>query len=194
MTLHRTASLVVLSAILTAAPGCGKQATDTATASGEPVDETLQAGDYAFQTRAVDDACLSGALELLFMPEGPATPHEFEYLIAIPAEEDLPATYDVDFREPFVGMTVTVESAEAGALAIRGSVMDAVELGRQYGDCVVTMTVDIDLAPTGAESLTGEARIDLSNPRGTEELCPVFDADPCRVTLEVAAARASESR
>ena len=173
---------------------CGKDPGDSAPAATTEAPETLQAGDYAFQTRAVDDACLGGALELLFMPEGPSTPHEFAYPIAIPAEDELPATYEVDLREPFVGMTVTVESAADGGLAVRGSVMDNVALGASYGDCLVTMTVDIDLLPTGPESVSGEARIDISNPRGTEERCPVFDADPCRVTLDVEAARTGASR
>lgn len=173
--------------LLLLALACGGAPTgDTGAPSA---DASVQPGDYAFKTRAVDDACLGGALELLFMPEGPETPHDFQFPIPIPAATALPATYDVDFRAPFVGMPVTVEAADAGALAVRGSVMDAVALGTAYGDCVVTMTVDIDLAPTSDTSLVGEARIDLSDPRGAEERCPVFDADPCRVTLDVAAER-----
>lgn len=151
---------------------------------------TLDAGDYAFRTVAARDECLSGALEALFMPEGPATPHDFTYPVYVPGPDELPATYDVDLREPFVGMPVTVEDAGGGALAVRGAVMDAVLLDAvRYGDCVATMTVDIDLVPRSATALDGEARLRVSDPRGAEELCPVFAADPCTVTLTVEADR-----
>jgi hypothetical protein len=178
--------------LLALACGGAPAAGDTAGATAGTV--TLQPGDYAFTTRAADDACLGGALELLFMPEGPDTPHAFTYPIPLPAAGDLPASYDVDFREPFVGMPVTVTATDGGGLAVRGSVMEAVALGAAYGDCVATMTVDVDLLPTSETSLVGEGRIDISDPRGADERCPLFDADPCRVTLDIAATRISTAR
>jgi hypothetical protein len=151
---------------------------------------TLASGDYAFRTEAAVDECLGGALEALFMPEGPDTPHAFTYPIRIPGPNELPATYDIDLREPFVGMPVTVEDAGQGALAVRGAVMESVLLDEvRYGDCAATMTVDIDLTPLTSTTLRGQARLQVSDARGEEELCPVFAADPCLVTLAVAASR-----
>ncbi len=141
-------------------------------------------GDFDFVTTDVTDSCLEGALEVLFMPEGPDTPHAFEYPIYLPAYSELPSTYSIDLREPFVGMEVTVREGEDGALAIRESVMEAVELGAgTYGDCVVTMTVHADLLPVSASEVDGEATIEISNPRGSDERCPVLDSDPCDVDL-----------
>lgn len=152
-----------------------------------PAPEDIVAGDYQFFTVAAEDGCLDGALEALFMPEGRDVPHPFEYLVHVPAYDETPASYDVDFREPFVGMPVTVEATAEG-LAIRGSVMESVLLNeRQYGDCATTMTVDADLVPVAEGELGGEARIAVSDPRGEEGLCPSFDADPCRVTLQLSA-------
>lgn len=149
--------------------------------------EDIVAGEYQFFTLAVEDGCLDGAMEALFMPGGRDVPHPFEYAIRVPAWDETPVSYDVDFREPFVGMPVTVESTEDG-LAIRGSVMEAVLLDEQrYGDCVVTMSVDADLWPVAEGVLAGEGRIDVSDPRGAEGRCPVLDADPCGVQLAIRA-------
>ena len=154
---------------------------------GAVTPEDIAAGDYQFYTTATTDGCLDGALEALFMPEGPTARHPFEFPIYVPAVVDTPLSYDVDFRAPFIGMPVTVDADETGLL-IRGSVMDAVELDpNQYGDCVATMSVDADLWPLDDKLLGGEARLDLSNARGTENRCPVLDADPCRVTLDIEA-------
>lgn len=161
--------------------GCG---------SDNSVSPTFAGGDFDFYTENVLDECLGVALEALFMPEGPATPHAFEYPIYVPSYEELPVSYDVDFRDPFVGMPVTVEDGGDGWFAIRGSVMEAVELDAvKYGDCVVTMTVDADLKPETDDEVAGQGRIDISDPRGSEDLCPVFDTDPCRVTLQLTAKR-----
>lgn len=148
---------------------------------------SIEAGDYQFYTIAAEDECLDGALEALFMPEGRDEEHPFEFPVYVPSIDETPLSYQVDFREPFLGMPVTVEETSTG-LAIRGSVMEAVLLNEpQYGDCVATMHVDADLLP--GDDLSGEARIDVSDPRGDEGRCPTFQADPCRATLTIRADR-----
>lgn len=161
-----------------------------ACAPDNEVSASFEGGDFDFFTENALDACLGGALEALFMPEGVDTPHEFQYPIYIPGYAELPTSYDVDFRDPFVGMPVTVEDGGDGWFAIRGSVMEAVMLDEvRYGDCVVTMTVDADLLPETADEVQGQARIEISDPRGSEGLCPVFDGDPCLVQLDLLATR-----
>jgi len=124
------------------------------------------------------------------MPEGPATPNDFEYLIYLPDYEELPMSYSVDLRAPFIEMPVTVDSSDDSTLQIRGSVMDAVELGpATYGDCVVTMTVDLDLTPVSSNEAEGEAKITISDPRGDDGFCPIFDESPCPVDLSLTATR-----
>ena len=98
--------------------------------------------------------------------------------------------YIEDLREPFVGMEVTVREGQDGALAIRDSVMESVELGSgTYGDCVVTMSVDADITPTSADTAEGDAEIEISDPQGSDERCPILDSDPCTVSLTIAVAR-----
>ncbi len=164
---------------------------DVADSDSEPAPEPFEwaAGEFQFETVSVRDACLGGALEVLFMPDGPEDPHKFEYPIFLPSYEELPSSYTVDLREPFVEMPVTVDSDDGETLQIRGSVMEAVELGIAYGDCVVTMTVDLDLTPSSANTAEGDAVITITDPRGEEALCPVFDDSPCAVDLNLIAVR-----
>lgn len=146
-------------------------------------------GDYQFSTLAAEDHCLDGALEAIFMPEGPATPHPFEFPVFLPAPGDAPSTYDVSFREPFVGMTVTVQDS-GGNLVIADSIIQAVRLDAdRYGNCDVTITIGADITPVNTTTATGEATLSLSNPRGSDNRCPAFDADPCQVTLSLRADR-----
>ncbi len=147
----------------------------------------IRSGDYQFYTVAVDDGCLDGALEALFMPEGSGTPHAFQYLVFVPSADELPISYSVDFREPFVGMEVTVDSPDGVSLQVQGSVMEAVELGGSTGDCVTDMKADATLTPAESQRLVGTATISVMDPRGDDQLCPVFQQDPCQVVLELEA-------
>ncbi len=167
---------------------CGDKTEDTGPAPFDP--STWTAGEFDFQTIAADDECLEGALEALFMPEGPGTPHDFEFPIALPAYSDLPSSYTVDLRAPFVSMPVTVDSEDGVVFAIRGSLMEEVELGyATYGDCTVTMSVDADLTPQTADELSGAATITITEPRGEDDRCPIFDVEPCTVGLDLLATR-----
>ena len=160
--------------------------------SGDPPFDpsTWEAGDFDFQTVAADDECLGGALEALFMPDGPATPHDFEYPIRLPGYDDVPVSYTVDLRAPFLAMPVTVDSEDGVMFTIRGALMEAVELGyAAYGDCTVTMSVDADLTPQTKDEVTGSATITITNPRGEDGRCPVFDVEPCTVDLTLTATR-----
>jgi hypothetical protein len=167
---------------------CSPKSEDTATSGIEEF--TWTAGQFSFETTEANDECLGGALEVLFMPDGPGTPHPFEYPIYLPSYDELPVSYTVDLREPFVQMPVTVDSPDERVLQVRGSVMSAVELGRAaYGDCVVTMTVDADILPTSSTEAAGNATLTISNPRGDDGRCPIFDDEDCDVTLQLSAIR-----
>ncbi len=152
---------------------------------GTTTDATLAAGDYQFWTTHADDGCLDGALEALFMPQGPSESHPFEDLIYIPATDELPLTYEVSFREPFVGMEVTAVDGGDGKVAFQDSLIEDVLLNDAlYGDCAADMVVAGELTPDGTGSSgTGWATLDLQDAQGSEGRCPPLDNDPCRVEL-----------
>jgi len=165
---------------------CGGTDKDT----GAEADQPWHDGEFDFYTQSVEDGCLEGALEALFMPDGPEVPHEFEYPIYLPGYDQLPYTSTVDLRAPFVEMPVTIEDGGDGDLAMRGSVMESVALGAaSYGDCVVTMTVDADLSPVTADEVEGSASIAISDARGDDGRCPVFSSNDCQVHLTLTALR-----
>ena len=165
---------------------CGASDKDTGTAASRP----WSGGDFDFYSQSVDDDCLGGALEALFMPEGPSEPNSFEYPIYLPDTAQLPYSATIDLRDPFVEMPVTIEDGGSGGFKVRGAVMDSVVLGSAaYGDCAVTMTVDADLELIDVDSLDGSASISISDPRGDDGRCPVFSSAECTVQMTITAVR-----
>jgi len=160
------------------------------TASGPPDALVWRGGNFDFSTVSADDGCLGGALGVLFTPEGRDEPSPFEYPIYLPDTEELPYSANIDLRDPFIEMPVTIEDGSDGDLQMRGAVMEEVALGSaSYGDCVVTMTVDADLHPVTDDEVEGTAQIAISDPRGEDDRCPVFTSEDCTVRLELTAVR-----
>ena len=158
--------------------------------AGEQGADELRSGDYEFSTVAMDDACLDGALEALFMPQGRDTPQVFEYPIYVPGLDEVPMEQEISLREPFVGMPISVQSGQDGRLFFEGGVMTEVLLDEGlYGDCAATMTVSAWVEPVEKTVGIGQAVLDLSDFAGDEGRCPLVDADPCRVTLELSLER-----
>ena len=90
----KNALLILLAAGLFS--GCGTDSDDT-------ID--FPTGEFVIKTVVVDDQCLDGGLNLLFMPNGTETPWEWPYPIAFHSEDALPKTYTLQLREPFGQMT-----------------------------------------------------------------------------------------
>jgi len=186
----RAAGLMGL-AIALATTGCkGDQSDDDDDVTGgdddvsqeNPADYT--GGDFLITTMAVEDGCLDGALEVLFMPDGPATPNAWEYPTYLPPFDEMPKSYAIDLREPFMGIEITVEDAGNYQMRVDDAVMEEVLLGEdRYGDCAVTMTCDVDMTVLGRRHVEGTTAIALSDPRGDDGRCPVFDQLPCTMTL-----------
>ena len=64
-------------------------------------------GDFAISTNVVDDQCLDGGLNLLFMPNGTDTPWAWPFPVTLYAESALPSDYMIQLREPFGQLSVT---------------------------------------------------------------------------------------
>jgi hypothetical protein len=151
------------------------------------VADGFTAADYQFWTTAAVDGCLDGALRALFMPEGLETSHPFEYLVYVPSPQEMPLTYEVSFRAPFVGMEVSVVDGGNGSVSFDDSLIESVLLNDAlYGDCTVDMVVSGLLVPEGDGTYgNGTAILALQNAQGSEGRCPPLDSDPCRVELTI---------
>jgi hypothetical protein len=149
---------------------------------GAPFD----AGEYEVSTVAMVDGCLDGALEALFMPNGRDTPQVFEFPIYLPGQDELPMTYDISLRAPFVGVEVTVSDGGEGVLdGVTGSIDEVLLNEPLYGDCGADMQGTVVLSPDSSASGTGLVELTLANFEGSEERCPTLDADPCPVQLDL---------
>jgi len=149
-----------------------------------------EGGDFQLDVLAVNDECLGGAFEALFMPDGPAEPETLVHTVRLPGYADLPVAYTMDLSAPFLSMPVTAESDDGIAFQLRGDTVDALALGfASFGDCTITASVNAVFIPTSPSMASGSATIDVSDPRGNDDRCPLFDADPCAVELDLSALR-----
>lgn len=148
----------------------------------EEVDEDFYGVDHQITTQSVDDQCFDGAMNALFMPQGSNTPHDFEYLVYIPSLDELPMTYEISLREPFVGMEITAEDGDDGIINIVSGRMEEVALGPTFGSCVATMDVEAEIVPAG-DYFEFSTTITMSELRGDDEGCPIPQIDPCTVDL-----------
>jgi hypothetical protein len=166
----------------------GGDETDTP-ATFDPADFT--SGNFRFYTHAVQDRCLGGALNVLFMPEGPATPRRFQNPIPLYNGRELPRTYEVQLQEPFHAMDVTLTAgANPRAMRVRGAQNPGVLLNEDaYGDCTGDLTIDVDLTLIDNDNVNGTADISMSNLVGAQGRCPVLDQDPCHIALTLQARR-----
>lgn len=171
--------LIPLLALLVA---CGDKAEDdTGATSWDPAD--FEAGQFQFTSFSVEDGCLDGSFEVLFLPEGAGTRSDWAYPIELPAWGSLPATYDVQIQEPFSSMSVTVEEAGAGTLTVGSAVQSGVEYDADSAPgCLVDMSIDVEIVLDDNDTVHGQAT--MSTGSFDEDTCPVVDADPCTIVLD----------
>lgn len=153
------------------------------TPSGNNAD--FEGGNFQFTTQSVNDGCLDGGMEVLFMPEG--TPADFASPIYIPALDELPSTYTVSLQDPFSDMEVTVTGDE-DTREVDGAENLGVEFDEDnYPGCLVDNDIGVSLTIDSADELSGTATLSTSS--FDETSCPVPDADPCTITLTLTGER-----
>ncbi len=164
-----------------ALPGCGAEDGEAGEIGGSRSFD-FASGQFELHTLSTDDLCLGGAMNVLFMPEGAATPWKWEFPVDFHAPEDLPKTYDVPLRQPFGTISVTFEAVSKSRERARGAQNTGVLLNEaQFGSCVADLDADMDIRLESATQVAGEGKITMANPRG-DERCPVM-SDPCELVL-----------
>jgi len=138
--------------------------------------------NHQVTTYAVEDLCFDGAMTLLYMPEGQDVPQQFQYPVYVPTLEELPMTYEISFREPFIGMMVTATDAGGGNISLGEGQMEEVSLGSTFGECIATMDVEAEITP-GVGQFDIVSIVTISDLRGDEQSCPVPRLNICQVSL-----------
>lgn len=159
---------------------------------------TLAAGKFQLTTTEVNDKCLDGGLDMLFMPDGKEHPYDFKDTdgspihTEIPAESSLPQTYEIELPQPFENMTIKLESSGTGKMKIRDSKRNAVVIDKKnYGDCAADVALDADIIILDNDDLDIAASIRVTNWKSaTDNKCPIVTgSDPCTVSLSLKGTR-----
>ena len=163
---------------LFALAGCGEEA---------PEWESFAAGDFQLTTVSVEDSCMDGLFDLLFMPAG--EPDDWTMTTEFPSWESLPTSYDIELPAPYSTMAMSVEGAADGIMNFSGGQQTAVLLDEsQWPGCTVDMEITATFTVNGADAVSGSISMDTANYTGDN--CPSVQADPCSVTLGLEGARA----
>ena len=144
-------------------------------------------GTFQVTTIAVDDGCMDGAFDLIFMPEGSEKPSDWSTTTEFPAFENLPSTYEIALQAPFSSMEVTVSESETG-LSVGDAAQSGVELDADaWPGCMVDMSIEADLMVHSDEHMMGSAILTTSS--FDEDNCPAVSAEPCEIVLDLSVAR-----
>jgi len=158
--------------------------------SDEEGDGAFATGSFWVQTRSVDDRCLDGGLNLLFMPRGTAEPWPWPFPIEVHQPAELPRTYPIRLREPFGEMIATAAAVDDHSQRWTFDKNVGVLLGEeQFGQCVVDMVATADVTIRTNDLVDGQALLGMLEPRG-DERCPADMPASCDVTLVFVAERA----
>ena len=179
--------LLLLAALIGGAVGC-TSGEDVAPIGPAFVDFT--GGQFQLYVQTVDDKCLDGALEVLFMPEGNNTAYALKNVSFIPGLADLPSTYILKLQAPFEDMSITMASDNAGGMQVINATQSAVLLGVPgsedcRGDIDFGGTVRIDSATQIALEVTAT----LTNLSSVTQTCPPLETHPCAASLAMTGVR-----
>jgi len=148
----------------------------------------FEAGQFAFATHAVDDGCLNGAAEAIYMPQGPAVPEDWDSAIELPSFDLLPSTYTIDLPDPIGSLEITLEAGTGDQFVMQEAVLEDMLFDEtSYPDCIVDAAVAATLNVQTDDHVTGTVSLTNTNYEGTS--CPQVQADPCDVVLDVQADR-----
>lgn len=177
----RAAVLAVAAVALLA---CGDDGTSTGSDAASGGGADLAAGTFQLTTHAVDDACLDGGLDLLFMPQGENAPYDLQFPTEIPAYAALPQTFTIQLQDPFDNMEITLEQDGADRMVVNaGQQTNVVVDADNYGDCNVDMTIDVSMIIIDQDNLDVNASLSITGAESTGDTCPNFNSDPCLVRL-----------
>lgn len=158
-------------------------------ACGDDDDSALTAGAFQLTVASVNDQCLAGGLDLLFMPGGGSS-YDLANPTAFPAFEDLPTTMTVNLNDPFPDVDVNLVANGDDAMTINKSDMLNVEVdSANYDDCNADLAITGSIAIVDNDNLTLTLDIEATDPQSTGGTCPAFSTPPCDIGLTMTGVR-----
>lgn len=191
--------IVILLALAVLLPACSNSGTAAGSDGAGAMDMDMDTvepptdfagGEFQLAVRNVDDACLDGGLDLLFMPEGTATPYDLQNPTYIAGWSELPKTYTMKLQAPFSDMEITMVSDGGTGMKIVDAMQQGVVLAVPGSDdCSAEIRFDAELRVLTASSIEVDTRATLSGLTSPTDSCPVLESDPCTVALDMIGTR-----
>jgi len=146
----------------------------------------------------VDDGCFDGAMKTLIL--GAGTTSELPTPVNLPKLEDLPGTLSIDFNEPFQDVDAApVEKEGENKIKTSGAgvVNTAVDLYANddaiADPCAMDMTISATITTVDADTVTGEATINVTKAEGAGCSQDFTDAAAaaggCKITIKLDGAK-----
>lgn len=156
--------------------------TEADAAANGPID--FQGGDFQLYVQAVEDGCLDGGLQLLFMPDGADHDYALKNKTFLPGFAELPKTYVMKLAAPFTDMGITMSSAGTNAMKVSDGLQKGVLLGVPGSDdCRADMDIGANVTVEGPNAVRLSATVTLDHFQSPSDTCPKMDAVPCTVAL-----------
>jgi len=167
----RALAATCVAVLVLGAAGCS----DSDDGGGEGEGEAeFTAGTFQLTTHAVDDGCMDGGLQILFMPGGTDQPYDLANATEFPAYAELPQQYTVALQEPFSELDVTLTAAGDKHMVVTDAPQTGVLVDADnYGDCTSDMLIDVDITIVDSDNLNATATIEVFNvASAADQLCP----------------------
>ena len=172
--------------------GCGSDdAASDNTVDANSAQSSFSGGLFALETFEVQDQCLDGGLDLVFMPEGVDTPYRLAEDNELPAASALPSSQTIKLQAPFDSMAVEITDAGTGAMRIVDAQQpDVVVDESQWGQCKADMVIEADITVVDDNNVNIAASVSVNTWKDGPtdgDACPT--ANPCIVTLSMRGSR-----
>lgn len=170
--------------------GCGDNSSTVIAGTSDPLPADFAGGVFQLHVQDVDDRCLDGALEVLFMPGGGDGDYALINQTFIPGAADLPNSYVLKLEAPFNDMSITMEASPSG-MEFTDAVQSDVRLSVPgTDDCTADITFVGAVRIDSADAIGLTVTATLSDLQSPTETCPVLQTQPCDATLSLRGARA----
>jgi len=145
-------------------------------------------GVFQLSVLSVDDSCLDGSLQLLFMPDGNLQPYQLANPTEFPAASELPSPFVVRLEAPFSTLPMELTGVDGNRLFVAEAQQNDVMLGvAGTGECTADMTFFVSLTVSSDDELALATSVILEGFDHPD--CPAVQSTPCEVVLDMRGAR-----
>ena len=187
MSFPRILSVALLvSPIVLVVGGCEEASVEAETAANgqsfAAVDFT--GGMFQLSVLSVDDGCLDGSLQLMFMPDGNLEPYSLAFPTEFPSAVALPSSFRVQLKEPFSTLEMELVGVQGDMLEVAEATQANVLLGVPgSGACSADLGFLADITVSSNDTLLLRTRVTLDGFLHPD--CPTVQETPCEVILEM---------